>query len=76
MEIAVSETATTSPKEYWHDILHTKAVGRLLLIVELIVVVYEYCDVNVYVQYQRKIIAFFYNGKYQPLIKFTSKHVL
>ena len=72
-------------------ILHTTTVGRLLLIIELIVVVYEYCDVDAHVQYQRKIIMlytiqrqllklfrllFFYNGKYQPLIKFTSIHVL
>ena len=62
METAVSETTTTPQKEYCHDILHIKAVGRLLLIVELIVVVYEYCDVDVYVQYQRKIIAFFTMG--------------
>ena len=45
-------------KEYHHDILHTTAVGRLLLIIELIVVVYEHCDINTHVQYQRKIIMF------------------
>ena len=29
METTVSETVTTPHKEYWHDILHTKAVVRL-----------------------------------------------
>ena len=53
METAVSETVTTPHKEYWHDILRTTAVGRILLIIELIVVVYEYCDVDTHVQYQK-----------------------
>ena len=60
MENTVSETATTPHKEYCHDIWHTIAVGRILLIIELIVVVYEHC-IDTHVQYQRKIIMLFHS---------------